>query len=150
MNFNVSKTGTYKHIPYKYLNISTRFLISPAVISYTQCYFYWLNNPPFLVEVFVSFPFCIQMCKWIFKFFKAFVDHRNIRIIFGQCRNNTVLCLRSNLTCSKSPTIEDTKLLEIPLPCNLATINAHISWVESLLNPKSLLSGLILEELHSL
>ena len=35
---------------------------------------------------------------------------------------------RSSLvSSSKSPTIEDTRLSEIPLPSNLATVDAHIS-----------------------
>lgn len=57
-------------------------------------------------------------------------------------------CERSSLSSSKSPTIEDTKLLEIPLPCNLATMDEHISLVGSLGNPGSLLSKETLEELH--
>ena len=48
---------------------------------------------------------------------------------------------RSSLvSSSKFPTIEDTRLLEIPLLCNLAMMDAHISLVWSLFIPKSLLS----------
>lgn len=49
---------------------------------------------------------------------------------------------------SKSPTSEDTKLLEMPLPCSLATMDAHISLDKSPVNPESLLSG-TLEELDT-
>ena len=42
---------------------------------------------------------------------------------------------------SKSPTSEDTKLLEMPLPCSLATMDAHISLDKSLVSPESLVSG---------
>lgn len=54
----------------------------------------------------------------------------------------------SLVSSSKSQTIEDTKLLEIPLPCNLATMDAHISLVGSLVCPESLRSEETLEELH--
>lgn len=54
-----------------------------------------------------------------------------------------ILLVRS----SKSPTIGDTKLF--PLPCNLATVDAHSSLVGYLRSPETLLSGVTPEELHS-
>ena len=81
MNFKDSKIGTYMKV--SYLIICTGFLIEPGVISYSKCHFSRLYNSPFLVEVFISFPFCIQISEGVFKFFKTLIYDRYVGVSCG-------------------------------------------------------------------